>query len=270
MLFRDIVGTHCKDGLAVDLVGKTAAIFIRLCIDCESTQTDAAGIGVQTDLTMEQLYTYRIERLAAQTIGPPELWIFDTDISRGARIGSTGSFRFCDRYFIGVAVSQLCQSTAGGSIFGADCITGRDRAVGTRGRNAGDFLTRSTGGSLVQNTRSLMELRCDMQSHIAVCMCLGDQDRIKPCLVNTDQLDIPEDTGIRKMCAPVPAVHVVGLANMRKAFPGILRTAGSTFLEGLCSLCKCRVEEQPAGIFSLVQDILHGEFPGTVHVVQGS
>ena len=56
---------------------------------------------------------------------------------------------------------------------------------------------------------------------------------VDPGFGNAQKGNAAEDSGVRKMSAPVPAIHIMGFPDMAEAFPGILCAPGGTVGKGL-------------------------------------
>ena len=88
---------------------------------------------------------------------------------------------------------------------------------------------------------------------------------VNSCSVDAKQGNRTENTGIREMCAPVPAEHIVCLTQMHEAFEGIVIAQGTAFFEGFTNPFVGRMQDNLQFVVLVLQDFLHIIFPYTVH-----
>ncbi len=99
IVFRNVVSTHRKNIDAVDGVGKFIAVFILFGVHTKGAQTDAFAALVD-DVAVHQLHHIDgVERLFAQPIWPPNLWICNGEV--GFIIGGNSAVRCSHFNFIG-------------------------------------------------------------------------------------------------------------------------------------------------------------------------
>ena len=87
-----------------------------------------------------------------------------------------------------------------------------------------------------------------MKSYFSAFMLLGHVYRVDPGFGNAQKGDIPENSCVREMSAPIPAVHIMGFSDMAESFPGVFGASGRTFCKGLCGGLKGGVEHCFQGI----------------------
>ena len=87
---------------------------------------------------------------------------------------------------------------------------------------------------------------------------------VNSCSVDAKQGNRTENTGIRKMCAPVPAEHIVCLTQMYETFEGIVIAQGAAFFEGFTNPFVGRMQDNLQFIVLIMQDFLHIIFPYTM------
>ena len=80
-----------------------------------------------------------------------------------------------------------------------------------------------------------------MKSYLAFLVFLGDIYGVNTGFPDAEKSHITEDTGIRQMSAPVPAVHIVGFSDMAESVPGVFASPGRAFGKSISSSFQGRV-----------------------------
>ena len=108
----------------------------------------------------------------------------------------------------------------------------------------------------------------DVQGDPAVFMTLAHQHVADAGAVPADEHDVPPDAAVGQPRTPVPAEHAVGLAQVGEALHGVAGPLQPVRLIRLADVFGGRGEGDGDGVFAGLQQGLHVELPGAVHVVR--
>ena len=81
MLFRNIISAHGKKGFSIDLMGKAFPILVFFALHGHSPKTDPLFPGVFHISFIQKLRLYLVQRLISKSVGPPELRIFNNQLT---------------------------------------------------------------------------------------------------------------------------------------------------------------------------------------------
>ena len=85
MLFRNIISTHGKKSFSIDLMGKAFPILVLLALHSHSPKTDPLFPGVFHISFIQKLHLYLIKRLISKSVRPPQLRIFNNQLTLSLR-----------------------------------------------------------------------------------------------------------------------------------------------------------------------------------------
>ena len=211
VFFRNVISAHGKVFYAIYHVGKRFSPLVFFYTHGHSPKADSPAPGIHYFSFIQQIKGYLVQGLVSQAVGPPEF-----------RLRNQGRFR---------VVFQSKGSSVRGSYSYLITIEGPFF-----------YAAQLLEGLLLFPLSGAVKRRRKMKSHFSVFVLLGYVYRVNPGFGNPQQGDAAENSCIREMSTPIPAVHIVGLANMAESFPGVFAASGGAFCEGLCGGFEGRVE----------------------------
>ena len=99
----------------------------------------------------------------------------------------------------------------------------------------------------------------------AIADTYSDDPRVTVIHQRNKGLSGARNTGIREMCAPVPAEHIVCFTQMHETFESIVIAQGTAFFEGFTNPFVGRMQDNLQFVVLIMQDFLHIIFPYTMH-----
>ena len=227
---RDPVGPLGEDGHAVDDEGERLAPFVGLAPKLERPQPDLERAPVDGSIARDQLDLDLIERLRAQTVGPPELRIGDVDRESGGRTFSRNG-------------------RPGGLLSTVRMLDAHDDFDQTR--LAGRPIDLDLGGN----------------SGPAVCHRLRQPDVRQPADTPAFDPHVLPDADVRQLRAPVPAEVAWRLTQIRAARERFRRPVERPNGVQLSPATDRRVEEHRDLVLARSKPAGHVPAPGSEHVV---